>query len=104
MEEKETCRGKKSEGVEEGAENSIDPDFEDASTSDKDQVSVFLRESWLYCPSHSFTTGLQPIGRGILISTLFNSRSMCSNSYSMLTSHPPSPFSEGQQFTVIGME
>lgn len=97
----ETLSGKKSAGVEDGAENSIEPDFVEASITGKDQTKVFRRASCVYCPSHSLTIGMHPIGRGMLIWTSFNSRSACSNSYSIFTSQPPSPFSEGQQFTAI---
>lgn len=39
-------------------------------------------------------------GNGIEMQTSCNSKRWCSSSYSMLTSQPPSPFSEGQQLTV----
>lgn len=38
-------------------------------------------------------------GIGIVITTSWSSSWSCSNSYSILTSHPPCPLSDGQQFT-----
>lgn len=67
FDENETWRGKKSAGVEEGAENSIEPDFAVASTIGRDHTSVFRRASCVYCPSYSLTMGLQPTGNGMFI-------------------------------------
>ena len=41
-------------------------------------------------------------GIGIVITTSCNSSWSCSNSYSILTSQPPCPLSEGQQLTEKG--
>lgn len=48
LDENETRRGKKSAGVDDGAENSIEPDFVVASTTGKDHTSIFLRPSYVY--------------------------------------------------------
>lgn len=48
FDENETRRGKKSAGVDDGAENSIEPDFDVASTTGKDHASIFLRASYVY--------------------------------------------------------
>lgn len=93
------CNGKKAEGFELGTTNSNDPDLLEESIRGNDQVNIFFLDSCKYWPSHSLTIGLEPIGNGMIMWTSFNSRSTCSNSYSIFTSHPPSPFSEGQQFT-----
>lgn len=41
-------KGKKSDGVEEGAENSMEPDFVDKSTIGNDHTSIFFLASWVY--------------------------------------------------------
>ena len=61
---------------------------------------TFFRESCLNSPSRSATLGgPTPDGTGMLMTTSISSSSSSCNSYSMLTSHPPSPFSFGQQLT-----
>lgn len=58
---KDTVKGKKSEGIAEDAENSIAPDLLLLSITGSTHWSKFLRDSCLYSPSHSATTGEQPI-------------------------------------------
>lgn len=65
FETKWTCRGKKSSGLLLGAENSREPDLLEESKIGIDQTSAFFLDSWLYSPSHSATTGLQPILRSV---------------------------------------
>lgn len=99
-----------------GALNSNEPLLLVASMSGRFQINWFLLDSWEYVPSHSPTTGLQPIlckkdtlkranlkpksstyGKGIVILTSINSKFVWASSYSILTSQLPSPASDGQQ-------
>lgn len=58
------------------------------------------RFSELGWSTFSFEATITTYGNGIEMQTSCSSSFLCSSSYSMFTSQPPSPFSDGQQLTV----